>query len=245
MRTGKTTLVTQNIFGSGGVDAEVSHFVLSADGRFVAYTTKATNLTTDIPNGWNNLYVYDRLQGSTIRVTGRNGNTGYGSGSSSRPVLGPDGRTLVFQSYASDFVDYDLNDTQDIFLLKLGEGDSDNDGMSDSWEQTYFSTTDRDGTGDFDQDGQTDLAEYLAGTNPNNAQSVFEVLQITSASTGQCQLIWRAQLGKSYRVEYKTELAGVTWTSLGQVIVASGPTAFAVDNTANTEKRFYRVALVQ
>ncbi|HKQ39835.1 MAG TPA: hypothetical protein VJ063_17280 [Verrucomicrobiae bacterium] len=244
MATGEVTPVSRSPNGTSGGNRDAISPIVSADGRFVAYTSKATNLTTDVPNGWNNLYIYDRIQGSTIRITGSRNNTGYGSGSASRPVLGPDGRTLAFQSFASDFVANDFNDTRDIFLLKLGEGDSDNDGMSDSWEQTYFSTTDRDGTGDFDQDGQTDLAEYLAGTDPTNSDSVFEVLTITSVSTGQRQLVWRAEPGKSYRVEYKSDLQAATWTSLGQVIYASEPTASALDTAAASEKRFYRVALV-
>ena len=245
MQTAQTIVVTRNIHGTSGANRDATSPVISGDGRFIAYTSKATNLTTDLPNGWNNLYVYDRLQGTTVRITGAHGNAGYGGGSASRPVIGPDGRTLVFQSFASDFVANDFNDTRDIFLLKLGEGDADHDGMSDSWEQTHFSTTGRDGTGDFDQDGSTDLAEYLAGTNPNDGQSVLEVLQITSVNTGQRELIWSAQPGKSYRVEYKTDLSSSTWNSLGQVITATDSTASALDTTATSEKRFYRVALVQ
>ena len=245
MLTGKTTLVTRGVNGISGGNADTRSPIINADGRYVAYTTKATNLTLDLPNGWNNLYVYDRLRDSTIRLPFNRLNIGYGSGSSSRPVFGPGGNTLVFQSFASDFVGNDFNDARDIFMLQLGEGDTDNDGMSDSWEQTYFGTTERDSSGDFDQDGQSDLAEYLAGTNPTNGQSVFEVLAITSVSTGQRQLIWSAEPGKTYRVEYKDDLAGAAWTSLGQVITASGATASAIDASANGEKRFYRVALVQ
>lgn len=240
MLTGRTNAVTGRIDTPG-----ILRPVISGDGRFVVYTTKATNLTANVPNGWNNLYVYDRLQGTTIRVTGISDNAGYGSGSVSRPVLGPDGRTLVFQSFASDFVANDFNETRDLFLLKLGEHDVDNDVMSDSWEQTYFGTTNRDGTGDFDQDGQSDLAEYLSGTNPANDQSVFEVLTITSVGSGQRQLIWRAEPGKSYRVEAKFNLQAGTWSPLGQVITATGPTASAIDTTATPERRFYRVVLVQ
>ena len=245
MATGKTTLVTESIFGNGGADAEATQLVISGDGRYVVYTSKALTLTKDSSNGWGNLYVYDRLQDSTMRITGSRGNSGYGSGSTSRPVLGPDGRTLVFQSFAGDFVENDFNDTRDIFLLKLGEGDSDNDGMSDSWEQTHFSTTDRDGGGDFDQDGSSDLAEYLAGTNPANGQSVLEVLHITSGITNERHLIWSAQAGKSYRLEYKTDLQGAVWTSLSQVITATSTTASASDTSPGSERRFYRVALVQ
>ena len=39
--------------------------------------------------------------------------------------------------------------------------DSDHDGMPDAWEMTTFGSLARDGTGDLDQDGYTDLEEYL------------------------------------------------------------------------------------
>jgi hypothetical protein len=44
--------------------------------------------------------------------------------------------------------------------------DGDNDEMADQWEITYFSNNLRDGTGDYDSDGLTDLQEFEAGTNP-------------------------------------------------------------------------------
>lgn len=48
--------------------------------------------------------------------------------------------------------------------------DSDQDGLLDSWEITNFgSTTNSNGTGDFDGDGISDWGEYLTGLNPTNA----------------------------------------------------------------------------
>ncbi|MGD9974183.1 MAG: hypothetical protein AB7S77_14070, partial [Desulfatirhabdiaceae bacterium] len=44
--------------------------------------------------------------------------------------------------------------------------DSDNDTMDDQWERDHFGNLNRDGTGDFDMDGLTDLQEYQGGTNP-------------------------------------------------------------------------------
>lgn len=44
--------------------------------------------------------------------------------------------------------------------------DSDHDGMDDAWEMTYFGSLSRNGTGDFDMDGLTDLQEYQMGLNP-------------------------------------------------------------------------------
>jgi hypothetical protein len=49
--------------------------------------------------------------------------------------------------------------------------DDDNDGMGDAWEMTHFETLDRDGTGDFDQDGLSDLDEFIYGTNPKMKDS--------------------------------------------------------------------------
>ena len=49
--------------------------------------------------------------------------------------------------------------------------DLDGDGMSDSWEIANFGGTSRDGTGDYDSDHNTDLAEFLAGTEPDDANS--------------------------------------------------------------------------
>ena len=44
--------------------------------------------------------------------------------------------------------------------------DSDGDGMVDAWELAHFGTLARDGTGDFDGDGVSDLQEHLARTDP-------------------------------------------------------------------------------
>lgn len=44
--------------------------------------------------------------------------------------------------------------------------DTDSDGMDDAWETTNFGNLSRNGTGDFDSDGMTDLEEYTYGFNP-------------------------------------------------------------------------------
>jgi len=50
--------------------------------------------------------------------------------------------------------------------------DIDGDGMDDDWEMEHFGNLDRDGTGDADGDGRTDLQEFLEGTNPNVAEII-------------------------------------------------------------------------
>lgn len=52
--------------------------------------------------------------------------------------------------------------------------DSDNDGMPDAWEKYYFGNTERgssyNSSSDFDNDGYTDVEEYLNRTNPTRPQ---------------------------------------------------------------------------
>ncbi|MFO7970720.1 MAG: hypothetical protein R6U40_03110, partial [Desulfobacterales bacterium] len=87
--------------------------------------------------------------------------------------------TLTFK--ASDGT---LEDSQQVLLTITSGDDSDNDGMPDDWEMQYFSTLDRDGTGDFDGDGISDLDEYLNGTDPasSNAPSIPNIVSPQDAS---------------------------------------------------------------
>jgi hypothetical protein len=62
--------------------------------------------------------------------------------------------------------------TKDFALVPLENGeDSDGDGMPDWWEMQYFGNLDRDGNGDWDGDGLSDLEEYEHDTDPTNSDS--------------------------------------------------------------------------
>ena len=62
--------------------------------------------------------------------------------------------------------------------------DTDADGMNDAWEVFYFGDSSRDGSGDFDSDGMTDLAEHTANTFPNDADSDDDGLTDGQETTG-------------------------------------------------------------
>lgn len=51
----------------------------------------------------------------------------------------------------------------------INETDTDEDGLPDEWEQTHFGGLTEDGTGDFDNDGVSNLKEYQDGTDPTKA----------------------------------------------------------------------------
>jgi hypothetical protein len=116
--------------------------------------------------------------------------------------------------------------------------------MDDAWELQYFGNLSRNGTGDFDGDGASDLAEFLAGTLPNNAASVFKIIRVTPTPGVSAVIEWTSVPGKTYRVQFKNSLSAPAWSDLAGDLTATTNTAFKVDNTfSGALPRFYRVAL--
>lgn len=72
------------------------------------------------------------------------------------------------------------------------------------------------------------------------------VLSITYDAGSGVTLIWSAQAGRSYRIEYKNELSDPEWIPLPGDVLADGDTAIKLDGTiASTHQRFYQVVLLQ
>jgi Tol biopolymer transport system component len=103
---------------------------ISADGRFVAFVSEATNLMGRRDrNGAPDIYLRDTIAATTSLAS----HTAQGdpaNGPSRRPVLSADGRVLVFQSDASDLTchagcraaDRDINLVSDIFVFDRVSG---------------------------------------------------------------------------------------------------------------------------
>ncbi len=60
--------------------------------------------------------------------------------------------------------------------------DSDMNGLCDWWELAYFGQLGINPNADFDGDGLSNLAEYKAGANPTDAESVFEFINVVNES---------------------------------------------------------------
>ncbi len=218
--------------------------IISPDGRHVVFRGEA-NVTGLVPlddNRSSDVFVRDRLLGVTFAVS-VNLQGKVSNSSATRSVLAADGRTVVFQSAASDLAAGDYNDKRDIFILKLGSPDTDGDGLDDDWEVTYFNNLSRNGSGDFDSDGLSDLQEFLAGTDPTNSNSFFRVLTVSPAGGGSMVLLWSGNPSRSYRAEFKDNLNAANWTALTGTISWNGSTASIADSSAGAAtNRYYRVA---
>jgi Tol biopolymer transport system component len=244
LQTGTTNLISVNRAGTGGGNGSSSAPLITFDGRYFVFASRASDLADNDTNGWTDIFVRDRILNTTILASVNWQGTGPGNSLSSKPILGSDGRTMVFQSFASDLVTNDFNNICDVFALRLNAGDSDGDGMADDWELAYFGSLGRDGTGDFDGDGHTDLQEFLAGTDPTNTGSILRVLTITSLN-GSTTILWSATPGKSYRVQCKTNVNDPGWTDLPGLVPATGSSASRVDDSGGLGgSKFYRVVLV-
>ncbi len=92
------------------------------------------------------------------------------------PAVGQAGQYTI-EFTASDG---ELTDNEIVHITVTSINDSDSDGMLDEWEIEHFGDLGRDGTGDADGDGFTDLEEFNNHTDPNDAPLAPSVPRIIS-----------------------------------------------------------------
>jgi Tol biopolymer transport system component len=98
---------------------------ISADGRFVAYVSLASNLVVGNTNGFTDVFVYDRETRQTDLVSvgsggeASNGHSGLNfhvAGNEGSVAISADGRFVAFQSYAGNLVVGNINGYSDVFV---------------------------------------------------------------------------------------------------------------------------------
>jgi Tol biopolymer transport system component len=115
----RSTGVTERVsVSSTGEQAGPASFepAISADGRYIAFWSSAPNLVSGDTNGSADVFVRDRLTGSTDLVSVSSAEL-QGNGSSGDGLaISPDGRFVAFMSSAKNLVPNDTNECRDIFL---------------------------------------------------------------------------------------------------------------------------------
>jgi Tol biopolymer transport system component len=117
---GDTTRVSV-VSGGTQADGQSEFPSISANGRYVAFTSSASDLVSGDTNGSRDVFVHNRLNGQTTRSSVAS-NGKEGNDRSEFPSISADGRYVAFQSYASNLVSDDTNDWPDIFVHDLQEG---------------------------------------------------------------------------------------------------------------------------
>jgi Tol biopolymer transport system component len=115
LQTGNVTLVSVSTTGvQANGDSELRHSI-SADGRYVVFSSVASNLVSNDTNNTKDIFVRDLVLEETTRVSVDNAGN-EGNGNSVYPSISADGRYVVFTSSASNLVSGDTNGKSDIFV---------------------------------------------------------------------------------------------------------------------------------
>jgi Tol biopolymer transport system component len=118
-QAGTDLLVSPNFNSRYLIDAGSDSPVISPDGRYIAYRSTATNIIAQDFNKAADVFIYDVSNHATILVSVNTAGDSTANSYSLRPVFSADGRTLFFQSWASDLAGNDFNNGSDIFALDL------------------------------------------------------------------------------------------------------------------------------
>jgi Tol biopolymer transport system component len=137
-QNGTTELVSMDSNGQIGSSSSYRPSI-SADGRFVAFSSYASNLVPGDTNGEMDIFVHDRQTGVTERVnvssTGEQAND-----ESINPSISADGRYVSFTSFATNLVANDSTVRYDIFIHDRWLGTTQQVSLSsDGQEANYHS----------------------------------------------------------------------------------------------------------
>lgn len=123
--------------------------------------------------------------------------------------------------------------------------DTDGNGLPDWWEQTYFGRlTGTSPLADADHDGLSNLAEWLAGTNPTNAASFLGLTPAGRPGTNGFAVQWPSAPGRYYRLLRSTNLPA----GFNQVVLTNIPATPPVNTLSDpappsASRAFYRLEL--
>jgi len=110
-KTSRVSVSTSGVQGNG----DSTNPSISADGRFVAFQSLATNLGAGDTNGSSDVFVRDRTAHTTARISVTPGGS-LGNGDSYEPSISANGTRVAFASNATDLVAGDINGEPDVFV---------------------------------------------------------------------------------------------------------------------------------
>ena len=119
-QTGQTTRVS---VANDGSQANGDSFApaISGDGRYVVFSSSASNLVPGDTKNANDIFVRDRVANTTTLITLGAGGARANAGSYA-PAISANGNVIAFESDATNLVPGDVNGTRDVFVYDRGAG---------------------------------------------------------------------------------------------------------------------------
>lgn len=156
--TGVTTRVSVD---SGGAEGNGNSFdpSISADGRYIAYSSDASNLVAGDTNGAGDIFLFDTTTSTTTLISVDSGGT-HGNRDSDGPAISGNGLFITYFSYSNNLVAGDTNGMGDVFLFNTVTATTTLVSVSSSGTQgdgaSYYPKISADGTA---------ITYYSAATN--------------------------------------------------------------------------------
>jgi Tol biopolymer transport system component len=176
-RRGRTRLVSVSSTGeqaNNNVDCYSNGSPVSGDGRFVVFTSLATNLLQQGDgNGATDVFIRDRENGTTGRVSVSSAEEEATGGDSTDAAISRNGRFVVFHSNANNLVPNDNNNATDVFIRDRKKGIT---------RRVSINSAEDEGNGDSGEASVSDDGRYvlfassatnLVPNDTNNARDAF------------------------------------------------------------------------
>jgi hypothetical protein len=170
LRTGAVTtrLISRSSAGALA-NGDCTDPVVSANGRFVAFSSTATNLVDRDNNSFSDIFVHDLLIGTTTRVSVTS--TGLqANGASFNPSISADGRYVAFHSRATNLRPAGTASGGGIMQVFVVDRDKDVNGVMDEVQPnkiaTYLASINKNGQ-------RADALSYLARISANGEYLAF------------------------------------------------------------------------
>ncbi|MDQ3934805.1 MAG: hypothetical protein M3340_09275, partial [Actinomycetota bacterium] len=163
MDTGRISLVSRQAGSGDGGNRPATSPEISADGRFVAFSSNATNLSPDQTDETvSAVYVRDLVTGE-LTLASRADSEAVANGGSRPMGLSADGRRLAFVSSATNLDPADTDATQDVYVRDLASGEttliSDDPRRADSRGESDWADISDDGRHVVFHSGQVGLSD--------------------------------------------------------------------------------------
>ena len=143
--------------------------------------------------------------------------------------------------------DVDTNNNVNSFAVNLWL-DTDGDGMPEGWETANGLNPNgsSDSSKDDDGDGVSNLAEYRAGTNPQDAMSYLRIQSLVINNANEVQVTWGSASNRLYSIQRASVLTGGTsFTNIAENIFPTPQENVFIDTTATNAKEFFYRLKVQ
>lgn len=130
------------------------------------------------------------------------------------------------------------------YVSDLNDSDDDNDGMPDTWEEDNGLDSFADDAGeDKDKDGQCNLDEWVAGTDPADPLSLLAVSAVVAGSDSTMLIRWQSVTGKFYSILRSSNLSvGFDQIEAANLPATPPENSYTVD-TNGAQSFFYRVVV--